>query len=59
MTKRRTKEEVLKAARNMKSGGLRDVDAGTYEVTCPGTCDPTCAWCNARADEAAAYRGLE
>lgn len=29
---RLSKEEVQKAARNMKPGGLRDVDAGTYEV---------------------------
>ena len=30
---RHTKEEVQKAARNVKPEGLRDVDAGTYEVS--------------------------
>lgn len=32
---RHTKEEVQKVARNMKPGGLRDVDAGTYTVSEP------------------------
>lgn len=29
---RHTKEEVQKAARNMKPGGLRDVDGGSYTI---------------------------
>lgn len=30
---RHTKEEVQKAARNMKPGGLRDVDGGSYTIS--------------------------
>lgn len=32
---RHKKEEVIKAARDMKPGGLRGLDAGSYEVSAP------------------------
>jgi hypothetical protein len=34
---RRSKEEVKKAARQVKGRNLRDVDAGTYKISEPKT----------------------
>lgn len=31
----------------------------TSEKSCDGSCEPMCAWCNARADEAAERRGYD